>query len=82
MREEHEVKRLDYNSGLVIKQTFGKTLRGNKHKSHVFAIKRGRDKTVCPIIGLPTYVQCCKRMGVGLINGFRFRVVLENGSHR
>ncbi|XP_065933694.1 uncharacterized protein, partial [Magallana gigas] len=74
-----EVKRLDDNSGLVIKQTFGKTLRGNKHKCHVFVIKKCRDKTVCPVIGLHTYVQGCKRMGVDLANGFLFRVVLENG---
>lgn len=74
-----EVKRLDDNSGLVIKQTFGKTLRGNKHKSHIFVNKRCRDKTVCPVIGLHTKVQGCKRMGVDLANGFLFRVVLENG---
>lgn len=74
-----EVKRLDDNSGLVKKQTFGKTLRGYKHKSHVFVIKKCRDKTVCPVTGLHTYVQDCKRMGVYLANGFLFQVVLENG---
>ena len=74
-----EVKSLEDNSGLAIKQTFGKTLRGKKQKSHVFIVKRCKDETVCPVLGLHTYVRGCRNMGVDLANGFLFRVVLENG---
>lgn len=64
-----EIKSLDDNSGLVIKQTFGKTLRGQNQISY-FVIKRCRDKMVCPVIGLHTYVKGFKRMGVDLTNFF------------
>lgn len=51
-----EVKKLDDNSGLVIKQTFGKTFKGQKHKAAVFVHKICKDKTVFPVISLHTYV--------------------------
>lgn len=62
-----------------MKTNIWEKIKRNKHKSHVFVFKRCRDKTVCPVISLRTYVQGCKRMAVYLANGFLFRVVLENG---
>ena len=74
-----EVKLLDDGTGIAIKQTFGKTLRGGKQKCRVFVVKRCKDEVVCPVEGLFKYTQGCKNMGVDITNGFIFRIVTERG---
>lgn len=72
-----EVKLLNDNSGIVLRHTFGKTLRGDKRKNNTFVIKKCDDIEVCPVNGLLVYVQFCKSYGVDLSTGYLFRIRSE-----
>jgi hypothetical protein len=73
-----DVFRLPDNSGLLLNHCWTKTLReGNVH---VFAFKKGMNKTVCPVWGIELYINMCALLKVKFTPGFLFRPVSKSGS--
>lgn len=73
------VVRGQQNSFLMIRHTFGKTLRGADGKANTFAIMRYSDILTCPIAGLETCLSGAKSLGIDSTTGYLFRTVSENG---
>lgn len=74
----HTILRFPDNSGLLLNQVWSKTLRSGD--SNVFALKRGANVTICPVIGLETYLRACRELKIDISRGFLFRAVTKSGS--
>jgi len=46
---------------------------------HVFAFKRGKNKTICPVQGIELYVNICRLLKIQISPGFLFRSVSKSG---
>ena len=63
-----EIRRLPDDSGLVMRQTYGK-----QRTEKVVVVKRCTDLDVCPVRALDEYIGGCRDMGVSLQVGYVFR---------
>lgn len=72
-----DVYRMPDNSGLLLNHYWTKTLR--EGDVHVFAFKRGKNKTICPVQGIELYVNMCGLLKLQLSPGFLFRSVSKSG---
>ncbi|KAI8477847.1 hypothetical protein Bbelb_444220 [Branchiostoma belcheri] len=64
-------------SGLLFNHTEGKTVRADR--PNVFGIKRIENKTICPVKGLETYWDICKKLGLCILTGYVFRSTSVKG---
>lgn len=72
-----DIKSLPGKAGVVIRQTMGKTMKG-ENSQNVFLI-RGEDSDTCPVKCLEAYVDGARDMGVSLDTGYVFRPVTGQG---
>ncbi len=72
-----DIRKLQGEEGLVIRQTMGKTLRGG-HAQNVF-LMRNPDEAICPVRAVENYMIGVKDMGVNLDAGYVFRQVTGQG---
>jgi hypothetical protein len=63
------------NSGLILRQTFGKT-RSEKH----CVLISSNDKYLCPVTALNAFVNGAKAMGLDMSTGYVFRKTLKTGN--
>ena len=63
-------------SGILFKQTFGKTLRGDGENA--FAVRRFENNILCPVKNFVRYLSLCRLMGLDLQSGFLFRTTCGN----
>lgn len=64
------------NSGILFRQSFGKTLWGDGE--NVFAVHRCENNVVCPVKNFVPYLSLCCLMGLDLQSGFSFRTTRAN----
>jgi len=62
--------------GILFRQGFGKTLRGDAQ--NVFAVRRCESNTLCPVKNFERYLSLCRLMGLHLQSGFLFRTTRGN----
>lgn len=74
----NEIHQLPFDEGLLVSQTWGKTLRNGN--SNVFVIPRVIDSVLCPVLALEELVLAASSFGVPLSKGYVFRLVREDGS--
>ena len=63
-------------SGILFRQTFGKTLRGDGENA--FAVRRCENNILCPVKNFVRYLSLCRLMGLDLQSGFLFRTTCGN----
>lgn len=63
-------------SGILFRQGFGKTLRGDAQ--NVFAVRRCDNNALCPVKNFERYLSLCRLMGLDLQPGFLFRTTCGN----
>lgn len=73
-----DILRFPDNSGFLFNQLWSKSLRSGD--AHVFALKRGTNRLVCPVQGIELYFSVCKCLGITLVPGFVFRSTGKSGS--
>jgi hypothetical protein len=72
-----EIKHLPDNEGLVFSHMMGKTLSNGQVNQ--FTILRVRDKLLCPVHGLETYVAGTQSLGINISSGYLFRPLSHSG---
>ena len=72
-----DVLTLHLESGILVNQVFGKTLRGNG--ARVFGLKPIQGAPYCPIMNLKYYKYLSEKMAVNLKEGYLFRVTDQHG---
>ena len=63
-------------SGILFRQTFGKSLRGDGENA--FAVRRCENIILCPVKNFVRYLSLCHLMGLDLQSGFLFRTTCGN----
>ena len=63
-------------SGILFRQTFGKTLRGDGENA--FAVRCCGNNILCPVKNFVRYLSLCRLMGLDLQSGFLFRTTCGN----
>lgn len=63
-------------SGILFRQSFGKTLRGDAQNA--FAVRRCDNEVLCPVKNFERYLSLCRLMRVELQSGFLFRTTCGN----
>ena len=71
------ILRFPDNSGLLFNQVWSKSLRTGD--SNVFALKRGSNLLICPVVGLETYFRICAALQIDISRGYLFRSVTKSG---
>lgn len=66
------------NTGFIIKQVFGKTLRGTG--SNIFGLKQIPGSPACPVANLRCYIALTAAMSIELKTGYLFRTTNRQGN--
>lgn len=72
-----EILSFPRNTGLLFNHTLTKSLRDGT--SNMFALKRYKDPSVCPVNAMEVYVRMCDLLGVPIRQGFLFRPTSPSG---
>ena len=69
-----EIRRLDDDSGLVIRETYGKM-----RAEHFVTVKKCAVSEVCPVFALQEYLNGARSMGINIDDGYVFRNTNSKG---
>ena len=75
-----DILRFPDNSGFLFSHVWTKSLSSGD--ANVFALKRGSNKSVCPLRGLEMYLSIFKLLGVKLVPGFIFLSLTKSNKAR
>lgn len=63
--------------GLLFNHVLTKSLRDGN--SSIFAIKRYKEPSLCPVVAIETYIRVCELINIPITQGFLFRPVNPSG---
>ena len=72
-----EILRFPDNSGLLFNHLWTKSLRNGDR--NVFAFRRGKNPTSCPVTGLEMYLKVVSALGIDISKGYLFRALTKQG---